>query len=374
MESLGQLTGGIAHDFNNLLMVILGSLNVAARHLRNDPKATRLLNNAIKGAQRGVSLTQRMLAFSRSQELRLEAMEIPHLVHGMAEMLQRTLGPQIHIETRFPLALNAIMADSNQLELALLNLIVNARDAMPNGGDIVLSATNELVSSDNAMALMPGDYVRIAVTDSGVGMDEATLVKAMDPFFTTKEPGEGTGLGLAMVHGMAEQSGGRLYIESTLGQGTTVELWLPTANHEPGQAQEAESTTVNRQDGETEPKEQSLRVLVVDDDSLVLFSIATMLEDMGHKVTERDNAADAYELLQQDSIFDLVITDHAMPQMTGAELAEAIHNDFPELPLILASGYTEQLELPAFLPKLTKPFNQDMLKKAIQKAVTAHNR
>ncbi|MFC3291538.1 hybrid sensor histidine kinase/response regulator [Modicisalibacter luteus] len=373
MESLGQLTGGIAHDFNNLLMVILGSLNIAARHLRDDPKATRLLKNAIKGAQRGVSLTQRMLAFSRSQELHPEVLEIPALVHGMAEMLQRALGPQIHIETRFSMSLNPIMADPNQLELALLNLMVNARDAMPNGGDIILAANNELVTSESAMALKPGQYVRLSVIDTGEGMDEETLSKARDPFFTTKGPGEGTGLGLSMAHGMAEQLGGRLHLTSCKGQGTTAELWLPINKRELSENQ-TNDFTQNRQTEETENNEKneridSLKVLVVDDDSLVLFSVTAMLEDLGHRVVNAESAKEACEILKQDSAVDLVITDHAMPQMTGMELAELLHRERPELPLILASGYTDQLTLPGYLPKLSKPFSQEELKDALHEAL-----
>ncbi|MDW5377196.1 PAS domain S-box protein [Halomonas sp. HP20-15] len=368
MESLGQLTGGIAHDFNNLLMVILGSLNVAAGHLQNDPKATRLLNNAIKGAQRGVSLTQRMLTFARSQDLRPEALEVPALVHGMADMLQRSLGPQIHIETRFSMKLDAVMADPNQLELALLNLMVNARDAMPEGGNIILSANNEIVTPGHAMALEPGPYVRLAVTDTGQGMDETTKAKAMDPFFTTKDLGEGTGLGLSMVHGMAEQLAGRLHIDSHKGQGTTVELWLPAKKHE---SSEGQADLQSQQQPEPRERvEQSLKILAVDDDSLVLFSMTAMLEDLGHQVIEASDASEAIEILKQDDSVDLVITDHAMPKMTGSELAEAIQQRWPHLPLILTSGYTERLQLPAYLPKLTKPFSQDALKQALQNLLT----
>jgi signal transduction histidine kinase len=229
MEAIGQLTGGVAHDFNNLLMVVLGSLEMMRKRLPDDPKLKSLLGNAIEGAQRGAVLTRRMLAFARRQELKQEPVNIPELVRGMTELLQRSLGPSIGIETRFPLVSKPVLADANQLEMALLNLTVNARDAMPDGGQIVIAAREESVPAGHVSGLKPGSYICLSVSDTGTGMDEATLRRAMEPFFTTKGIGKGTGLGLSMVHGIAEQSGGRLALQSRKGEGTSAQLWLPVA-------------------------------------------------------------------------------------------------------------------------------------------------
>ena len=228
MEAIGQLTGGIAHDFNNLLSAVLGSLELLRKRMPDDPRLVRLLDNAVQAAQRGTSLTQRMLSFARRQELKPEPVDLPALVAGMSELLRTSLGPSVTVEMRFPPALKPVLADSNQLELALLNLAVNARDAMPKGGPLVISAREDRLPPDQCN-LRPGLFVCLSVIDRGVGMDEATLAKAMDPFFTTKGVGKGTGLGLSMVHGMAEQSGGCLVLTSREGEGTTAELWLPIA-------------------------------------------------------------------------------------------------------------------------------------------------
>jgi PAS domain S-box-containing protein len=213
MEAIGQLTGGIAHDFNNLLMAVIGSLELLRKRMPDNPKLTMLVDNALQGAQRGATLTKRMLAFARRQALTSERIEVPDLVRGMTDLLRRSLGQTISIETRFPLPLPPIQADANQLEMALLNLAVNARDAMPNGGQIILAARDETVTADVTDGLKPGRYVRLSVSDTGEGMDEETLARAMEPFFTTKGPGKGTGLGLPMVHGLAEQMGGRFILE-----------------------------------------------------------------------------------------------------------------------------------------------------------------
>jgi PAS domain S-box-containing protein len=312
MEAIGQLTGGIAHDFNNLLTAILGSLELLQRRIPEEvPQLMRLVDNAVRGAQRGAALTQRMLAFARRQELKLEPVDIPALVRGMTELVKRSIAPTITIETRFPLSLAQVTADSNQLEMALLNLMVNARDAMPNGGVIVVSARPAIVARGEIGDLDPGDYVCLSVVDTGEGMDETTLSRAMDPFFTTKEPGKGTGLGLPMVHGLAQQSGGRLLLKSRKGEGTTAELWLPIAK---GCSAAAPSKAA-----EPAAKEntQPLVVVVVDDDSLVLTNMAAMLEDLGHRVFEASSAQQALKILRRETTVDLLITDHAMPQMTG---------------------------------------------------------
>ncbi|MHA6495430.1 hybrid sensor histidine kinase/response regulator [Pseudomonas borbori] len=362
IESLGQLTGGIAHDFNNLLMVILGSLQLVRKRVDDDPRVLSLLDNAIQGANRGVSLTQRMLAFARRQDLKLELIDVRTLVRGMAELLQRSLGPQITIETRFPLFLKSVLADSNKLEMALLNLAVNSRDAMPNGGVIVISSKERQITDDRE-GMKPGNYVCLSFTDSGEGMDEATLQRAKEPFFTTKGVGKGTGLGLSMVHGLAEQSGGRLFLKSEVGQGTTAELWLPAAvemRAKPRPVTKPSSTQAGTND---------LVVLAVDDDPLVLLSATAMLEDLGCTVVQASSAAEALVALEHTR-FDLVLTDQVMPKMTGTQLAKAIQRSHPRLPVVLATGYSEEpTDIIDGLPRLNKPFDQEALAHAVYHAV-----
>ncbi|MGC2199715.1 MAG: response regulator, partial [Stellaceae bacterium] len=365
MEAIGQLTGGIAHDFNNLLAAILGSLELLQRRVpRELPQLMRLVDNAVRGAQRGAALTQRMLAFARRQELNLEPVDIPALVRGMTELLERSIGPTITIETRFPLGLSRVTADPNQLEMALLNLMVNARDAMPNGGGIIVSARPASVARDQINDLEPGEYVCLSVVDAGEGMDEGTLARAMDPFFTTKEPGKGTGLGLPMVHGLAQQSGGRLFLKSRKGEGTTAELWLPTVKGLPPLSPKVAA--------EPEKKAQTrpLVVVVVDDDSLVLTNMAAMLEDRGHRVFEASSGQQALEILRRENTADLVITDYAMPKMTGLQLIQQIRAEWPAMPVILATGYAElPRDADPTLPKLAKPFSQHDLMQAVNGAV-----
>jgi PAS domain S-box-containing protein len=365
LEAIGQLTGGIAHDFNNLLMAIIGSLELVRKRLPHDPRITPLIENAMQGAQRGSALTQRMLAFARKQELKMEPVALAGLVRGMTGLLQRSLGPSIQVETRFPRDLPAALSDSGQLENALLNLAVNARDAMPEGGVICIEASRREVAAGNQVGLPPGAYVRLTVTDSGHGMDEDTLNRAMEPFFTTKGVGKGTGLGLAMVHGLAEQSGGRLTLKSAPGRGTTVEVWLPEVDG----AEEAHVIG-----GNLEPAEDDLEpmmVLAVDDDSLVLLNTVAMLEDLGHRVFPATSAKDALAILKRQDV-DLIITDYAMPQQTGLQLAESVRARHPCLPILLATGYAE---LPPgadlSLPRLAKPFLQNDLAKALREVMGA---
>ena len=364
MEAVGQLTGGIAHDFNNLLTAILGSLEIARRRIA-DPSLTRLIDNAIRGAQRGATLTQRMLAFARRQELNLQAVDIPALIRGMTELLERSLGPSVMLETRFPLALQWVTADPNQLEMALLNLVVNARDAMPEGGPIILAARPETVPAGGKLA--PGAYVCLSVVDNGEGMDETTLERAMDPFFTTKEVGKGTGLGLPMVLGVAEQSGGQLVLRSRKGEGTTAELWLPVApkTGTAGSTGPADHAS---------PPSRPLTVLVVDDDSLVLTNMAAMLEDLGHRVFQANSARQALAILRREAAIELVITDQAMPQMTGVQLIGEIKMGWPDLPAILATGYAElPKETDPLLRRLAKPFLQSDLMRAVNDAMSGRS-
>ena len=386
MDTIGRLTGGVAHDFNNLLMAVLGSLTLLEKRLPEDPQTRRLLQNAIQGADRGKALTQRLLAFSRRQELKPQAVDFALLVQGMEELLKRAVGHGIAFSSEFPDDLPPVLVDANQLELALLNLALNARDAMHDGGSIKITAQADTAASPatsnwrraaNGSAktsngtgvgasLPPGDYVRITLIDTGVGMDEATLAKATEPFFTTKGPGKGTGLGLSMVHGLAAQSGGLLRIHSEPNAGTVVELWLPRANSAPAAVMRAtESPTQSR------PKTTPCKVLIVDDDMLVMTGIAEMVLDLGHTPVEAHSGAEALAMLGSGLIVDVVLTDHVMPIMTGLQLAGCIQERFPGLPIILATGYAELPIDPSSLgiARLAKPCTQHEIATAIHAAV-----
>jgi CheY-like chemotaxis protein len=351
----------VAHDFNNLLAVVLGNLNLARKRLPPDRKLTQLIENSIQAAERGATLTKRMLAFARRQELIIGPVDVPELVRGMADLLQRSIGTTIAVNTQFPLRLSPALADPNQLELALLNLSVNARDAMPEAGTITIGAREKQVGDNEIGGLAPGRYVCLSVADTGEGMDARTLSRAAEPFFTTKGVGKGTGLGLSMVHGLAEQSGGRLILTSTVGQGTTAELWLPVA----------EASGTAKHDIESEPprlalNSKSLTVLVVDDDPLVLMNTSAMLEDLGHEVIEATSGDQALRILHRSSRLDLVITDQMMPGMTGMQLIDEIDSSRPDLPVILASGYSDLPDVTrAGLLRLSKPFKQSDLARAL---------
>jgi signal transduction histidine kinase/ActR/RegA family two-component response regulator len=371
LDTIGRLTGGVAHDFNNLLMAVLGSLSLLEKRLPDDPRGHRLLQNAVQGAQRGAALTQRLLAFSRRQELKPESVDVPHLVNGMKELLERALGHGVELRTQFSSRLPAALVDANQLELALLNVALNARDAMPSGGTLTISANEDAQTGNAADApLEPGDYVRIVIVDTGIGMDEVTLAKATEPFFTTKGPGKGTGLGLSMVHGLAAQSGGRLCINSKPDAGTTLELWLPMAKAP------AVTAIAQMQPLGATPYVGACKVLIVDDDHLVMTGISAMIEDLGHTPIEAHSAAEALGKLADGIDVDVVITDHAMPAMTGLQFARRVQETYPGLPIILATGYAEIPGDPASLGllRLAKPCNQYEIATAIQSALGTHRR
>ncbi len=361
MEAIGSLTGGIAHDFNNLLMAVLGSLELLRRRMPQEAPLLRLVDNARSAAERGASLTTRMLAFARRQDLRRELIDLRQLVEDMTELLQSALGSTIAVETLFPLQLPAVETDPNQLESALLNLAVNARDAMGGEGRIVIAAREEAVPLGDS-GLRPGRYVCLAVTDMGEGMDEATLKRATEPFFTTKGIGKGTGLGLSMVHGFAEQSDGVLRLHSTPRRGTTAEIWLPAQEALHGEPPVRQVTVLAPAGASTAP---GLAILAVDDDDLVLTNTAEMLEDLGHHVAVAHSAKEALDLLERER-YDLLVTDHAMPYMTGAQLALEVRARHPGLPVLMVSGYAE---LPTGvrldLPRLSKPFTQRQLAEAV---------
>ncbi len=367
IEAIGQLTGGIAHDFNNLLMAVLGSLELVRKRLDYDPRITPLIDNAIQGAERGAVLTQRMLSFARKQELKFVAVDVPLLVQGMSEFIERTIGPNIEVALRFPRGLPRVHTDPYQLEAALLNLVVNARDAMPRGGAITITA--EPSAHPDALAgTSDAGFVRISVRDTGEGMDEETLKRATEPFFTTKGAGKGTGLGLSMVHGLAEQSGGRFGLTSGEGEGVTAHIWLPVA----AAGEEAEVTAVT-------PAEcsgrQGLRILAVDDDRLVLINTAAMLEDLGHTVITATSGKEGLEAVQRESDIDLVITDEVMPKMSGSQMAARMLEARPDLPIGVVTGYADLADrgsrLSLGLPRLGKPFTQAALAAFVDQLMVA---
>jgi len=363
LDSLGQLTGGVAHDFNNLLMAVLGNLELLEKRVRGDQRSHRLVEGAIRAAERGAGLTRRLLAFARRQELHPAAVDVPGLVSGMRDLLRSSLGHTIELRTAFGRDLTRVRVDPNQLEAALLNLVLNARDAMPQGGNLTISARRENVAVDHRGELEPGEYICIAVADTGSGMDATVLARAAEPFFTTKGPDKGTGLGLSSVFGLAKQSGGTLRIASEVGAGTTVELWLPAIESAP--VRDAKETP-----SAAPASGRPCNILLVDDDPLVTETAVCMLEDLGHHVTVASSGRQALELLGSVSPLDLVITDYAMPGMTGKELAEHIRQTRPALPIVLASGYAEiRSGDTSGLPRIDKPYGMNMLASMIRSVV-----
>lgn len=353
MEAMGQLTGGVAHDFNNLLTPIVGSLDMLQRKKLGGEREQRLIAGAAQSAERAKLLVQRLLAFARRQPLQVVAVDSARLVAGMGDLVASTTGPQIKVVVEAPDGLPPAKADPNQLEMALLNLSVNARDAMPDGGTLRISVRAEQTFAGHRSGLRPGDYICLSVADTGFGMDDATLARAVEPFFSTKGVGKGTGLGLSMVHGLALQLGGALTIQSRPGLGTNVELWLP---------QSAGATESPDAVPDTPPEiASSGRALLVDDEELVRMSTADMLTDLGYAVVEATSAEEAMRLIDGGDRFDLLVTDHLMPGMTGTDLVRAIRSTRADLPALVVSGYAESEGIAPDLPRLTKPFRRDEL-------------
>jgi PAS domain S-box-containing protein len=350
MEAMGQLTGGVAHDFNNLLTPILGSLDLLHRKALGGAREQRLVEGALQSAERARTLVQRLLAFARRQPLQPGPVDLPELVRGMVELVASTSGPRIRIETLIDEPLPYARADANQLEMAILNLAVNARDAMPEGGSLTIAAGPRTVAAGEVADLPAGDYVRLTVADTGIGMDQATLARAVEPFFSTKGVGRGTGLGLSMVHGLAAQLGGALTLDSRPGEGTVAALWLPVSDSAPAFA-------AARQEPEEAARATAGTVLLVDDEALVRASTADMLTELGYDVVEADSGHGALALIDL-RLPDLVITDHLMPGLSGTDLALILATERPGLPVLIVSGYAELDGLPADLPRLTKPFRQ----------------
>jgi len=349
MEAMGQLTGGVAHDFNNLLTPIVGALDMLQRRGIGGEREQRLIAGAVQSAERARTLVQRLLAFARRQPLRPVPVDIAALVRGMADLVSSTTGPQIRVEVVVFDDLPYAKADPNQLEMALLNLSVNARDAMPDGGTLRITASAETVRIMGAAGPPPGNYVRMSVADSGIGMDEETLSRAVEPFYSTKGVGKGTGLGLSMVHGLASQLGGALTIKSKPGQGANVELWLPQTHAVP----EAEPSF-----SEVDLKGSRGTVLLVDDEELVRLSTADMLNELGYEIVEAASAEEAMRVIDSGLGLNIILTDHLMPGMTGTELAQMTRRKRPNLAVLIMSGYAESDGIAADLPRLTKPFRK----------------
>jgi signal transduction histidine kinase/CheY-like chemotaxis protein len=348
LESMGQLTGGVAHDFNNLLTPIIGSLDMLVRKGLGSERERRLIDGALQSAERAKTLVQRLLAFARRQPLQPSAVDLPRLITEMAGLIGSTLGPNIDVQVKLGTDMPPANADPNQLEMALLNLAVNARDAMPDGGVLTIKAKRESVDAHHRTGLRPGEYVVLCVTDTGTGMDEETRARAIEPFFSTKGIGKGTGLGLSMVHGLAGQLGGTLMIDSVLGEGTTIELWLPVSH-----------ALLDVEDAQTmSPKQRQRRgkALLVDDEELVRMSTADMLIDLGFDVIEAASGEEALRITHGAASPAVLVTDHLMPGMSGADLARTLRASIPDLPVLIVSGYAEAEGLSPEFPRLTKPF------------------
>ena len=352
LETLGQLTGGVAHDFNNLLTPVIGNLDLLRRRMAPTDPSQRLIDAGMQAASRAATLVQRLLAFARRQDLSVRSVNVGALLEGMSDLIRRSLDPAIEVQISHSADLPPARVDPNQLELAILNLAINARDAMPRGGTLHIDADS--VTSEGGGGLQAGDYVRIAVRDNGTGMDRQTLARAIEPFFSTKGVGKGTGLGLSMVHGLAAQLGGVLNIRSRPGEGTTAEIWLP-------EAPEAASS----QDLEARPLVGAPRqatILLVDDEELVRVATADMLGDLGYEVIEANSGAEALRLLRLGDEPDLMITDYLMPGMNGVQLIENARGIAPTMQVMLITGYSTVAEGPgASVARLAKPFRQSDL-------------
>ncbi len=368
MEAVGQLTGGIAHDFNNMLAVVIGALDLLERRVKQGNRdLDKYINAAREGANRAATLTQRLLAFSRQQPLAPAVIDANEMVSGMIELLVRTLGDDVTVETVLPAGVSPLLADPNQLENVILNLSVNARDAMPNGGKLVLSTANARFEESEAaeLELQPGDYVEIAVTDSGTGMSPEVAARAFDPFFTTKGVGKGTGLGLSQVFGFVRQSGGAVGIDTEPGQGTTVRLYLPAHQGAPSQPRTATPTAAPARGREGE------LVLVVEDEERVRNFSLEALRELGYQVVGARDGPEALRLIDTGLRVSLLFSDVVMPEMTGRELAEHARARVPGLKVLLTSGYAPETARMGSETILAKPFDLDRLAAAVRTTLDA---
>jgi len=366
LEAIGQLTSGVAHDFNNLLMAVLGNIDLAAKRVANDEAAVRSLRSAVRAVERGARLTSQLLAFSRKQRLAPKPVDINRLVKDSGDMLFRTIGTSVRIETVLTPGLWPAMVDPNQIELVLLNLAINGRDAMKEGGQLTIRTTN-VSGAERPADLVPQDYVLISVSDTGAGMSDDVRGRAFEPFFTTKDVGKGSGLGLSMVHGVAVQSGGNVYIDSAPGKGTTVRLYLPRAKKAPVEA------VASREGGLL--LQGSATILVVDDDADVRDVAVSGLREFGYRIIEAQNGHEALDILAEKNDIDLVLIDLAMPGMNGAETIRRARLQNPKLRALFVTGYEstspgephgeEQDRL------LRKPYRLETLAEAVRTALEA---
>jgi PAS domain S-box-containing protein len=367
MDAIGKLTGGIAHDFNNLLAAVLGGLGLIERQAELKDEDKKILAMTKRAAEQGTELVGRLLAFARRQQLQPARIDIPSLAQTVTDLLAPMLGGMVKLQWKFDEDPWCPFADQSQLELALINLIINARDAKESAGTIVIAVENRPVADDEATDLKRGDYLMLAVIDDGCGIPADDIEKVMEPFFTTKEVGKGTGLGLSMAYGFAKQSNGAFRLLSKVGQGTRAELWLPRAGE----------TDLAPSDETDEPQalrhSKSLKILLVDDHDEVRGTTAAVLEELGHDVTQAATGTEALTAFREDETdWDLLISDYAMPELSGTELVRELRNLRPSLPCIIITGYAEGDAVgtrPADVTVLSKPFTPEILSKAILEAI-----
>lgn len=357
MDAMGQLTGGVAHDFNNLLTPIVGILDMLSRKGIGEERDQLLIDGALQSAERAKVLVQRLLAFARRQPLQPSPVDVGKLISGMSDLFASTAGPQVQILIDIEENLPSAMADANQVEMALLNLCINARDAMPDGGKLRVSASCQTFDDESGSGMRAGHYIRLSVADTGIGMDEQTAKQAVEPFFSTKGVGQGTGLGLSMVHGLAQQLGGGIAIQSELGIGTKIFLWLPITEKQPERS--ASTSQIIPQLGNMQT------VLLVDDEELVRNITEKMLIELGYKVANASSGEQALNFLRNGLRPDVLITDHLMPGMNGTALAGYAQSSGLTTKVLLISGYAEAKGLSPDLPRLSKPFRQDELAAAL---------
>jgi NO-binding membrane sensor protein with MHYT domain/signal transduction histidine kinase len=366
MEAVGQLVAGLAHDFNNVLGAVVGALDLIDRRADEPERVRRYAGAGLQAAERGAKLTSQLLAFSRTQNIQLQPILVCDVLEEIRDLMARTLGPMIALTLDLNPTPTAVLADPTQVEMMILNLAINARDAMATGGALFISTALEALADDPELA--DGDYVVISVKDTGTGMDEATLRRAMEPFFTTKPVGKGTGLGLSQIYGSARQAGGSVRIESALGAGTTVRVLLPCTQRAP--------VRVNGAGGDrNEPAGPPIRLLIVDDDDDHRSILATGLEALGHSVVEAPDGASALSILDVDAP-DVILLDFAMPAMNGAEVAREIRSRWPNLPIVFITGFADTQTIQAIegeqMNMLRKPFRMSELQRALRTATSDH--
>ncbi|MET4805294.1 response regulator [Limibacillus sp. MBR-115] len=377
MEAVGQLTGGIAHDFNNILTVVIGNLETLSEELKKDPMNHKLAIETLRSAEHGAELTSRLLSFSRKQPLSPSDVDINELVSSMSRLLARTLGERIKVQMGLADGPCKASIDPHLLESAVLNLCINARDAMPNGGKLTIETAETHLDEDYAQAhleVTPGDYVMLAISDSGEGMPQDIIERAFDPFFTTKEVGKGSGLGLSMVYGFIKQSGGHIKIYSEVGHGTAIKLYLPLADNDtlseptPDPSMEPSIRAARQPD-------RPVKILVVEDDPAVRSYVESQLGRLGHQVTTCTNGEEAWNLIEAGLEFDLLLTDLVMPgEIDGHALAITLRKTRPEVPIIFTSGYTRSAVLHNGLLShdvhfLQKPYRRKTLADKIREAL-----